>query len=93
MKSMLKMSPCRYALFKDVFTIVLQVNRLPDTPLTITNTDSAPNHDTDLSPLLTVLHTTILIHHHPLYALCSRPQYRFITILITDSTPEHDTDS
>jgi hypothetical protein len=36
MKSMLKMKMLlfRYALLKDVFTIVLQVNRLPDTPLT-----------------------------------------------------------
>ena len=35
MKSMLKMKmlQCRYALFKDVFTIVLQVNGLPDMPL------------------------------------------------------------
>ena len=31
----MKMSLCRYALFKDVFTIVPQVNRLPDTPLII----------------------------------------------------------
>jgi hypothetical protein len=47
MKSMLKMKmlPCRYTLFKDIFTIVLQVNGLPDTALIDNDDDDGYDHD------------------------------------------------
>ena len=40
----MKMLPCRYTLFKDIFTIVLQVNGLPDTAL-IDNDDDGYDHN------------------------------------------------